>query len=143
MEPGFLKFSTGELTKSRGQSTSLVAISKIQAPTKARPKVFVSRKWRVSAYTPTVGHASEARTVRGSNLTPSPLRGYTLDSLCPYEELNTPRTLQYRGTSLMRNNPFLGPYSKIMPRAMVALGRRGVAHERGTPVGLPMTLWLS
>ena len=24
----------------------------------------------------------------------------------------------YRGTSLMRNNPFLGPYSRLMPRAL-------------------------
>jgi len=28
----------------------------------------------------------------------------------------------YRGTSLIRNNPHVGPYSRPMPRALVVLG---------------------
>ena len=26
--------------------------------------------------------------------------------------------MDYRGTSLIRNSPFLGPYSRLMPRAL-------------------------
>ena len=48
----------------------------------------------------------------------------------------------YRGTSLIRKIPPVGPYSGPMPRNLsLCLGtygdpmRVGVSHERGTPVG--------
>ena len=42
----------------------------------------------------------------------------------------------YRGTSLIRNNPLLGPYSRTMSMVicMVTLGRGGVSYERVTLV---------
>ena len=41
----------------------------------------------------------------------------------------------YRGTSLIRKHPTLGPYSRPMPRALWwALGGGAVSYERGTPV---------
>ena len=43
-----------------------------------------------------------------------------------------PEGLPYRGTSLIRNTPFLGPYSRTIPRV---LRGRAVSYERGTPVG--------
>ena len=46
----------------------------------------------------------------------------------------TPRGL-YRGTSLIRNIPPLGPYSRTMSRALWwSWGRGAVSYERGTPV---------
>ena len=42
------------------------------------------------------------------------------------------QSVDYRGTSLIRNNPLLGPYSRLMPRA---LWWGGGSYERGTPVG--------
>jgi len=40
------------------------------------------------------------------------------------------------GTSLIRKNPSLGPYSRPVPRApIVVLGGGAVSYERGTPVG--------
>ena len=45
----------------------------------------------------------------------------------------------YRGTSLMRNNDPLGPYSRNMPMGPAVVLRRGaVSYERGTPV-----VWLT
>ena len=38
----------------------------------------------------------------------------------------------YRGTSLIRNCPPLGPYSR--PTPLVVLGGAAVSDERGTPV---------
>jgi hypothetical protein len=41
----------------------------------------------------------------------------------------------YRGTSLMRNNASLGPYSMTMPRALWwSWGGGSVSYERGAPV---------
>ena len=40
----------------------------------------------------------------------------------------------YRGTSLIRNTPLLGPYSRNTWGPMVVLGGGAVSCERGTPV---------
>ena len=41
----------------------------------------------------------------------------------------------YRGTSLIRNTPLLGPYSGIIPRVLWwSYGGWAVSYERGTPV---------
>jgi hypothetical protein len=50
--------------------------------------------------------------------------------------MNMQRT-SYRGTSLMRNTPLLGPYRRTMHRVlcpMVVLRGGAVSYERGTPV---------
>ena len=40
----------------------------------------------------------------------------------------------YRGTSLTSNCPYLGPYSRPMPRAQrCSQGAGAVSYERGTP----------
>ena len=45
------------------------------------------------------------------------------------------RGLQYRGTSLIRNTPFLGPYSRTTYVGAYGGPRGGaVSYERGTPV---------
>ena len=57
---------------------------------------------------------------------------------------------QYRGTSLIRNTPLLGPYSRTIQGPMVVLGGRGVFlmsevplyklicnRENTTTIGLP------
>ena len=45
----------------------------------------------------------------------------------------------YRGTSLIRNTPLLGPYSKTIPRGKWwSWGGGAVSHERGTPVDSPL-----
>ena len=68
----------------------------------------------------------------------------------------------YRGTSLIRNRPTLGPYSRTMPRLLwLSWGGEAFSYERGTPVGihsrlsregtadatpclwLPITVWVS
>ena len=53
----------------------------------------------------------------------------TFSSAVSKTEPGTPAP--YRGTSLIGNNPPLGPYSRPMPRV---LGSWGVSYERGTPV---------
>ena len=40
----------------------------------------------------------------------------------------------YRGTSLIRNTPLLGPHNRTIQGSMVVLGGGGVFYERGTPV---------
>jgi len=43
----------------------------------------------------------------------------------------------YRGTSLIRNTPLLGPYSRTIPRVLGWFwGGGAVSYERGTPVGI-------
>ena len=49
--------------------------------------------------------------------------------------VNFHNTFPYRGTSLIRKNTPLGPYSKTMPRAVWSPGGGAVSHERGTPSG--------
>ena len=47
----------------------------------------------------------------------------------------------YRSTSLIRNTPLLGPYSRTMPRVLWwSEGGGAVSHERGTPVHLDKSL---
>ena len=42
----------------------------------------------------------------------------------------------YRGTSLIRNRPLLGPYSRTIPRVIWwSVGGGAVSSERGTHVG--------
>jgi len=41
----------------------------------------------------------------------------------------------YRGTSLIRNTPLLGPYSRTIPRVLWwCQGGEAVSYERGAPV---------
>ena len=49
--------------------------------------------------------------------------------------VRTRRIQRYRGTSLIRNRPLLGPFSRAMPGALWwSLGGGAVFHEPGTPV---------
>ena len=44
------------------------------------------------------------------------------------------RNLSYRGTSLIRNTPLLGPYSRTVPRVLWwSKGGGAVSYKRGTP----------
>ena len=52
----------------------------------------------------------------------------------PCRELDTTGGVP-RGTSLIRNTPFLGPYIRTLPRVIEWFcGGRAVSYERGTPV---------
>ena len=43
--------------------------------------------------------------------------------------------MRYRGTSVIRNTPLLGPYRRPMPRVLGGvLGGWAFSYERGTPV---------
>ena len=43
---------------------------------------------------------------------------------------------EYRNTSLIRNSPFLGSYSRTISRVLLwSSGGGAVSYERGTPVG--------
>ena len=47
--------------------------------------------------------------------------------------------MRYRGTSLIRNNPLLGPCSRTMPRTLWwSYGGGAVSYERGAPVQVPL-----
>ena len=47
------------------------------------------------------------------------------------------QALPYRGTSFIRNDLLLGPYSRTIPRVLWwSLGGGAVLYERGPPVGL-------
>ena len=49
--------------------------------------------------------------------------------------------VHYRGTTLIRNPPLLGPYSRTIPRVLWwSLGMAAVSHERGSPVARPRDL---
>ena len=54
---------------------------------------------------------------------------------CEHPVRDEPASRRYRDTSLTRNRAPLGPYCRIMPRALWwPYGGRTVSHERGTPV---------
>jgi hypothetical protein len=48
-----------------------------------------------------------------------------------------------RGTSLVRNNPPIGPYIIPMTRDLGDPRGLGVSYERGTPVGVVVPHWAS
>ena len=64
--------------------------------------------------------------------------GFGLDVLAAFSGTRSPRSgaSLYRGTSLIRNCPPLGPYSRTMPKALWCPGGGGGSYERGTPVGI-------
>ena len=54
-----------------------------------------------------------------------------------YEPNSTP----YRGTSLIKNCPLLGPYSRPVPRALWwSWGGVAISYESGTPAGCAVTV---
>jgi len=70
-----------------------------------------------------------------------PLQG----SACPYSQDSPVHLLAalcvaraYRGTSLIRNNPSLGPYIRLVPRALWWCWGGGGSYERGSPVKLTL-----
>ena len=89
----------------------------------------------------TPSHPQTPTTSHPYTLTPSHPHPHTLTPPHPHtlnpsqSHVVTCQEGPYRGTLLIRNNPSLGPYSRLMPRALWwSCLFSSSSYERGTPV---------